>query len=130
MQTTTYLLMQDGKVLDNSHTPFSLLYSLVADDSDWGVWIGWVNEFGEREIVACVAEVIIDTSIDVWVISSLVDQYSRMIGRVDTMRSLVRDRLRLFHSNGRFNDLANISTLTLRGCPDPQRKALTEKGKK
>ena len=130
MSKATYILMQGGKVLDHSGSPFSLLYSLIAEDSDWGIWAGWVNEFGEREIVACIAEVTIDTSISVWVITSLVDRYARTVGRCGSMRRLVRERLQLFHRNGRFDDLANISTLTLRGCPDPQRKALTEREKK
>ena len=118
MTTTTYILMQKGRILDTATHPATLLYSAIDTQKNWGVWVGCINEFGKKEVVACVASVRINNTLDVWYITSPLDGYLRMVGRVGTMQELVRERLRILCNNGHFNDLANIHTFDLEGSQD------------
>jgi len=102
-----FLLIQNG-VVDCSENPGNLAYSFVDAFAGFQVAVGCVNEFGEREIVGIVADVVPVSGCNTWRISSHQDGYNRLIGAAGSPAAHVRVRLGVLYKNGYFVDLCNL----------------------
>lgn len=104
-----YLLVQSGKILSVSESPVGLFPNGLDERCDWAIYIGHINEFGAREVVAPVAMVeALDPRASVCRISSTHDGKSRLIGVVYPMLSVVKIRLQSMHKSGEYADLCQL----------------------
>jgi len=110
-----FLLIQ-GEVVDTSARPGYLTFSFIDDSSDFQVAIGCINEFGKPEVVGIVGEAYPMPGCIRWRISSLLDEYNRMVGITGRMADLLRGRLDVYWRQGQFSDLCNLpQPVTIRG---------------
>ena len=106
----TFLLIQGG-VIASDRDPYCLIrkagssYDIFAG---FKIFIGCVNEFGVREIVGIVAEVLPLKGCKTWRITSKIDGYNRLVGPTGAPAELVASRLGGAMGRGDFDDLANL----------------------
>lgn len=108
-KVVAFLLVQSGKVISAGEKPINLWGTELDESYDWAVYIGHINEFGKREVVAPVALVEgLEPGAATCRISSPADGYSRLIGAVNPILPIVKLRLNALHKSNLFTDLCNL----------------------
>jgi len=104
--TTRKFLLIQGGVLSTADTPDALDYDLCDASKTWEVFLGHVNEFGDREISGCVARVHPCLDCRTWRISSDQDGYARLVGAIGSPDYIIAQRLMTLYWSDRFYDVA------------------------
>jgi len=111
MADRVFLLIQEGAVRDVTDSPFRLKYELINASQSWEVYMGHINEFGDREISGKVAHVYPCEGCRTWRVSSSMDGYNRLVGPLTSPTVYVKQRLTTLYKRDRFYDVANLPQL-------------------
>ena len=109
-----FLLIQYGRILDLSSSPVALNWSMVTPQADIYVAIGYVSEYGEREIVGVCGRYHYVPFAEKWKVS--IDNRWHYQANVSENPGIVlRDALYELKKQGRLSDIVDFSEVTLQG---------------
>jgi hypothetical protein len=109
-----FLLIQYGRVLDLSNSPVTLDWSQVKAQGDIYVAVGYVSEYGEREIVGVCGKYHYIPFAESWKVS--IDNKWFYQVKVSASPGIVlRDALYELKKQGRLSDIVNFSNVLIRG---------------
>lgn len=109
-----FLLIQYGRILDVNSSPVTLDWSLVSAQADIYVAIGFVSEYGEREVVGVCGRYHYVPFAEKWQVS--IDNRWHYCSLVcDNPGIILRDALYELKRKGQLSDIVNFSEVTIKG---------------